>query len=71
MTELKIEDLYVFKRNHGDCRLCKGAGQLLFLEGKWKNPRPCPVCRGVGQMREDQMPSGEQMVDMVLNYGKQ
>lgn len=46
------------------CPMCEGHG-LLMMEN-WNHKKPCPVCKGVGQMNEFRIPSTEAMVLMVL-----
>lgn len=49
---------------HVLCPMCDGKS-LLKMAG-WKNPKPCPICKGVGQMHKFDVPTREKMVEMVL-----
>jgi DnaJ-class molecular chaperone len=72
MSDITIADVTAFRRGEMSCVLCGGKGHaILVAEDEseiWKNPRPCPVCKGAGQHRTDQIPSREQIQDMMVNY---
>lgn len=58
------EDYVAFIPTSMLCPMCDGTA-FVRLQG-WKNRKPCPVCKGVGQLREKELPTKHQMVDMVL-----
>lgn len=72
MTDLKITDLIVRNEMHVMCPLCKNTGKVMLTGGDdmhlWKNPRPCPICKGVGQMHKDRLPSEEEIAHAMMNY---
>jgi len=72
MSEITIADVTAFRRREMACVLCGGRGQALLVDEQerelWKNPRPCPVCRGVGQHSTRHIPTHEEMQEMMLNY---
>ena len=72
MTEITIVDVMAFRRGEMRCVMCSGKGNALLVNEDetelWKNPRPCPVCRGTGQHSTDSIPTQEQMQDMMINY---
>lgn len=46
------------------CPMCDGYA-FLKMEG-WTSKKPCPICKGVGQLNEFHVPSKQRMVQMVL-----
>ena len=72
MTEITIADVTAYRRREMACVLCDGKGQAILLNTDeteiWKNPRPCPVCRGTGQHSTQNIPTHEQIQDMMVNY---
>lgn len=72
MSEITIADVTAFRRREMLCVLCEGRGQAMLLDQQenelWKNPRPCPVCRGVGQHKTTFIPTMDQIQDMMINY---
>jgi DnaJ-class molecular chaperone len=72
MSEITIADVTAFRRNEIVCVLCGGKGNAILVNEDeteiWKNPRPCPVCKGTGQHRTDSIPTQEQITDMMVNY---
>ncbi len=74
MTEILIVDVMAFRRNEIACVMCGGKGNAILVHQDetpiWKNPRPCPVCKGVGQHSAKSIPTHEQMQDMMINYSR-
>jgi DnaJ-class molecular chaperone len=72
MSEITIADVTAFRRREMACVLCGGKGFAILVHEDetpiWKNPRPCPVCKGVGQHSTKFIPTQEQIQDMMLNY---
>jgi DnaJ-class molecular chaperone len=72
MREITIADVTAYRRNEIKCVLCGGKGNAILVNDDdtpfWKNPRPCPVCKGTGQHRTDAIPSLEQITHMMVNY---
>jgi hypothetical protein len=58
-------DMIAMVRNHSLCVICEGYG--IYSLPQFKNPRPCPVCQGVGQMNQSLLPSSEVIADMLMN----
>jgi hypothetical protein len=46
------------------CPMCEGKA-FVSMEG-WKNKKPCPICRGVGQMKENLIPSRQIMIQKMM-----
>jgi DnaJ-class molecular chaperone len=69
---MRLEELIVSVRLHLACPLCEGNGRIMFQtpEGKniWKHVRPCPICRGAGQIHERNIPTEGQIADAMINY---
>jgi DnaJ-class molecular chaperone len=72
MTEIKLEDLIVRNHMHVACPLCKNSGKVMLTgemdEHLWKHPRPCPICKGVGQMHKDRLPDEDEIAAAMMNY---
>jgi DnaJ-class molecular chaperone len=72
MTEMKISDLIVSNKMHVMCPLCKNTGKVMLTteddKNQWKHPRPCPICKGVGQMHKDRIPGEEEIAHAMMNY---
>jgi DnaJ-class molecular chaperone len=70
--ETTIADVTAYRRNEIACVLCNGKGNAILVHADetpiWKNPRPCPVCRGTGQHSTKLIPTQEQIQDMMMNY---
>lgn len=72
MTEIKLQDLIIRRMSDVSCPLCSSTGKVMLTDGDngnlWKHPRPCPICKGVGQIRKTQMPTEEQIANAMMNY---
>jgi DnaJ-class molecular chaperone len=72
MEKLTLKDVTAYRRMEMSCVLCGGKGNAILVHEDetpiWKNPRPCPVCRGTGQHRTDAIPTHEQIQEMMVNY---
>ena len=72
MTDITITDVTAYRRKEIACVLCSGRGQAILVNDDeteiWKNPRPCPVCKGVGQHKTSFVPTQEQIRYMMINY---
>jgi len=72
MENLTLEDVTAFRRTEIACTLCSGKGNAILVNTDdtelWKNPRPCPVCKGTGQHSKYRTPTLEQITDMMINY---
>jgi hypothetical protein len=58
-------DFIAMVPNHSVCKICEGYGTYTLPH--FKNPRPCPVCQGVGQMNENLLPSTETIAQMLMH----
>ena len=69
---MKLADLIVRNEMHVACPLCSNVGKVMLTGDKdedlWNHPRPCPVCRGVGQMHKDRLPTDEEIANAMMNY---
>jgi DnaJ-class molecular chaperone len=74
VIDFTIVDVTAFRRGEMACVLCNGKGHAILCNEDetpiWKHPRPCPVCRGVGQHSTKFIPTQEQIQEMMLNYFK-
>ena len=66
--EINLADVCVFQRDNMECPLCLKTGMVLMDE--WNSPRPCPICRGVGQIKTDNIPTQEEIAMKMLYYFK-
>lgn len=74
MSGITMADVTAFRRGQILCVLCGGRGQAILCDEQereiWKNPRPCPVCKGVGMHSTKFIPDHAQIQVMMLNYFK-
>jgi hypothetical protein len=72
VSEITMADVTAFRRGQILCVLCGGKGNAILVDEKenevWNNPRPCPVCKGVGMHSTRFIPSLSQIEYMMLNY---
>jgi DnaJ-class molecular chaperone len=71
--EITIADVTAYVRKNVACPLCQGAGKTMLTneaeEYLWVAPRPCPICRGVGQVHTRRLPiSQEEITEAMMNY---
>lgn len=71
--DIRLADLIVRNLQEVMCPLCKNSGKVMLTgdEGEhlWKHPRPCPICRGVGQVSKTKLPiSEEEIASAMVNY---
>jgi DnaJ-class molecular chaperone len=69
---VKLTDLIVRNEMHVMCPLCKNTGKVMLTTEDdrhlWHHTRPCPICRGVGQLHKDRLPTEEQIANAMMNY---
>ena len=69
---MRLEELTKSVILNVGCPLCGGGGSIMYQtpEGKniWKHIRPCPICRGAGQIHERNIPTEGQIADAMMNY---
>jgi hypothetical protein len=58
-------DMIAMMTTHTQCRICEGYGTYTLPH--FHNPRPCPVCQGVGQMNVKLLPSTETIALMLMH----
>jgi hypothetical protein len=72
MSGITMADVTAYRRGQILCVLCSGKGNAILVDEKerelWKNPRPCPVCRGVGMHSTRFIPTQDQIESMMINY---
>jgi hypothetical protein len=44
--------------------MCDGSAFVRLEE--WKQRKPCPICRGVGQLKTSEIPTKHEMVEKML-----
>lgn len=70
--EITIADVTAFRRGDICCTFCGGKVKAMLVDEDgshlWKNPRPCPVCKGVGQHSTKNIPTAEEIQEMMTNY---
>lgn len=64
--KIPITEFSVFVRDNTICTLCRGAFSVITDE--WQNPRPCPICKGVGQIPIERMPTDKEMAMAMLYH---
>jgi len=73
-TEITIADVCCYMKKHIECPLCKNSGKVMLSQGNgdhlWKHPRPCPICRGVGMIHQNHIPTMEEIEYKMMNYFK-
>jgi hypothetical protein len=57
-------DMVAWRRSHVLCPMCEGFGTVTMEH--WKNPKPCAVCMGVGQINKKLIPHPMVMIEMVV-----
>jgi DnaJ-class molecular chaperone len=71
-NDITIADVTAYVPYTTSCNLCKGTGNVMLTDSDglelWKFARPCPVCRGVGQISTRKIPSMEEIESMMLHY---
>ncbi len=74
MSNITMADVTAYRRGQILCVLCAGKGNAMLVNDDesdvWKNPRPCPVCKGVGMHGTRNMPTVGQIQYMMNNYFK-
>ncbi len=74
MSNITMADVTAYRRGQILCVLCSGKGNAMLVNDDesevWKNPRPCPVCKGVGMHSTRNMPTIGQIQYMMNNYFK-
>ncbi len=72
MTEITIADVTAYIGRNIACVLCQGCGKVMLTsdagEELWKHARPCPICRGAGQIHVNRLPTQEQISEAMSNY---
>jgi len=72
MTDIKLADLIVWNEMEVACPLCQNKGKVMLTgdkdENLWNHPRPCPICKGVGQLHKDRLPTLDEIQNAMMNY---
>lgn len=70
--DVTITDVSAFQRKHIRCPLCKKTGMVMLTgehgESLWNTTRPCPICKGVGQIHQNRIPTMEEIAEKMINY---
>jgi len=59
-------DMMAWRRNWMECPVCESTGQYTLPH--FKNPRPCPICKGVGCLNRDLMQTSPEVIAQMLMY---
>lgn len=69
---MKLDDLTVRNRMEVMCPLCQNTGKVMLTSEDdtqiWNHARPCPICKGVGQINKARVPTREEIAHAMMNY---